>query len=366
MAFEDWEFPNGTPDFPFRSQVLEYLEGYGQSVRHLIVFNRKVERVEKQKGKWVLHIRNVTESDPELTVESFDAVAVASGISFIPKLGVDAGHYDVPFIPFYPGINQFPATNITHSKYFRNASTFRDKRVLLVGNGSSGADLGNQLVDHASAVFRSIRSKAPAMLYTDPRVRDVAPLKSFDTAAVELEDGTILDEIDAIIFCTGYLYSFPMFSRKLGFISEDGSYVHHLFQQTFYAEDPSLVFLGMPRQILPFPTFQNQAILVAKVWSRKLSLPNIAKMREDELERLEKKGFVGSKYHFYPFPEDVELAEGWRRWIEEDKSDGWERTMKPWRWTEERLELRRNASELKERFMEQRHNGKRKHNLIQT
>jgi cation diffusion facilitator CzcD-associated flavoprotein CzcO len=83
MAFEEVEFPTGTPDFPFRSQVLEYLNGYAQSVRHLIVFNKKVERIEKQNGKWALHIRNTRDFDGELAVESFDAVAVASGISFI-------------------------------------------------------------------------------------------------------------------------------------------------------------------------------------------------------------------------------------------------------------------------------------------
>jgi cation diffusion facilitator CzcD-associated flavoprotein CzcO len=357
MAFEGREFPAGTPDFPFRSQVLEYLNGYAQSVRHLIVFNKKVERVEKQNGKWVLRIRDMREIDGEVAVESFDAVAVASGISFLLKF-VDSGHYDVPYIPFYPGIDQFPAPKLTHSKYFRHASDFEGKRVLLIGNGSSGTDLGNQLVTNASAVFRSIRSKAPTVQYTDPRVRDVAPVKKFDGTAVELVDGTIFEKIDATIFCTGYLYSFPMFSKKQGFISEDGSYVHHLFQQTFYAEDPSLVFLGMPRQILPFPTFQNQAILVAKVWSGKLSLPTITKMRDDELERLEKKAFDGSKYHSYPFPEDVELAEGWRCWIEQDKSDGWEKAMKPWRWTEERIKLRSNIKELKERFTEERRAGK--------
>jgi Flavin-binding monooxygenase-like len=233
--------------------------------------------------------------------------------------------------------------------------------VLLIGNGSSGTDLGNQLVNHASAVFRSIRSAAPLMLYSDPRVRDVSPLKCFNTTTIELEDGTILENIDSVIFCTGYLYAVPMFSRRYGFVSDTGEYIHHLFQQTFYTEDPSLVFLGMPRQILPFPTFQNQAILVAKVWDGKLCLPTVEEMRKDERDRLEKKGFDGTKYHFYPFPEDVELAEGWRRWIEEDKSEGWEESMRPWRWTEERVKIRTNAVELKERFMKERSEGKWDH-----
>lgn len=271
------------------------------------------------------------------------------------------GHYDVPYIPFYPGIGDFPANKITHAKYFRLPSAFRNKRVLLIGGGASSTDIGNQLLDHAYTVLRSVRSQPSPLLYTDPRVKDLAPLKRFTSKVVELVDGTILDNIDAVIFCTGYLYSFPMFSRQLGFISEDGLYVHHLFQQTFYAEDPSLVFLGMLKQIVPFPTFQNQAILVAKVWAGKLVLPSVETMRKDEIQRLEKKGFDGKKYHCCPFPEDVELAEGWRRWIEEDESEGWEMAMKPWHWTEERVNVRKGVLELRRQFFKEKQEGKWEH-----
>ena len=86
MAFEDREFPPGTPDFPFHSQVLDYLNDYAQSVRYLIAFNKKIDRVEKRNGKWVLHIRDLRQFDGEIAVQNFDAVAVASGIFFIMKL----------------------------------------------------------------------------------------------------------------------------------------------------------------------------------------------------------------------------------------------------------------------------------------
>ena len=56
-----------------------------------------------------------------------------------------------------------------------------------------------------------------------------------------------------------YLYSLPMFPKESGFITDDGLYVHHLNQQTFYCEDPTLVFMGLPKQVIPFPTFQKTA-----------------------------------------------------------------------------------------------------------
>jgi len=80
MIFEGCEFPSGTPDFPFHTQVLAYLNGYAESIRHLIAFNKKIERVDKKDGKWILHIRDMINLDAEMTLEKFDAVAVASGI----------------------------------------------------------------------------------------------------------------------------------------------------------------------------------------------------------------------------------------------------------------------------------------------
>jgi hypothetical protein len=225
--------------------------------------------------------------------------------------------------------------------------------VLLVGNGPSGADLANQLLHYSHSVRRSVRSKPNPFAVTNPKVKDVAPLERFTRNSIELVDGTILSDIDVVVFCTGYLYSLPMFPKEAGFITEDGLYVHQLYGQTFYVEDPTLVFMGLPKQVIPFPTFQNQAIVVAKVWAGNLSLPSQTVMRKEEFARLEKKGFDGAKYHSFGFPEDIELAEHWRKWAEEDKSEGWDKSMKPWHWTKERLEYRKRIPEIKSAFLKE-------------
>src|SRR5579859_3168600 len=271
------------------------------------------------------------------------------------------GHYDIPFIPEIPGIETFPRNKITHAKYFRHPNTYRDQTLLLVGNGPSGADLANQLLHYANSIQRSVRSEPHTLAVTNPRVRDILPIKCFHSDSIELLDGTILSDIDKVIFCTGYLYSLSMFPKESGFITPDGMYVHRLYDQTFYCEDPTLVFLGLPKQVIPFPTFQNQAIVVAKVWARKLSLPSRDIMRKAEFERLKKKNFEGSKYHSFKFPEDVELAEHWRKWAEMDKSEGWEKRMKPWRWTEEKVEIRNSAPKGKVKFLEEIEGGKWDH-----
>jgi cation diffusion facilitator CzcD-associated flavoprotein CzcO len=356
MTFSDKEFPAGTTVFPFRTQILQYLQEYGEDIKDLVEFHREIERVEKN-GKWQLTIKDLTNPAKKPWIESFDAVAVASGTLPVEKLTV--GHYDNPFIPAIPGIETFPADKITHAKYFRHPSDYKGKNILIIGNGPSGADLANQLLHHAKSVFRSVRSEANAVAVVNPLVKDSAPIKRFTHNTVELIDGTVCTDIDVVIFCTGYLYSFPMFPKKMGFITPDGFYVHHLYSQTFYTEDPTLVFLGLPKQVIPFPTFQNQAIVVAKIWAQKLTLPPIEVMRKEETERLEFKEFQPGKYHTFKPPEDMELAETWRRWIERDKSSPM--TMKPWCWTEERVAYRRRAPEFKAEFLREIDAGKWDH-----
>jgi cation diffusion facilitator CzcD-associated flavoprotein CzcO len=349
MTFAEKDFPQGTPAFPFRTQILQYLKEYGKDVKNLVELNKEVITVEKQ-GRWCLTIRDSREKS-RVAVEQFDAVAVAAGMAAIDCLIV--GHYDIPLIPNISGIETFPKGKISHAKYFRHPSSYRDKNILLVGNGPSGADLSNQILQYAHLVRRSVRSEANSLAVTNPKVRDVAALKHFTKDSIELVDGTKLEDIDNVIFCTGYLYSLSMFPKEAGFITSDGSYVHKLYQQTFYVEDPSLVFMGLPKQVIPFPTFQNQAIVVAKVWAQKLSLPSREVMRQDEFARLEKKGFEPTKYHSFKFPEDVELAENWRLWAEQDKSEGWEKSMKPWHWTEERIAYRKRTPEIKGAFLKE-------------
>src|ERR1700731_3348556 len=94
-----------------------------------------------------------------------------------PSSWLSLGHYDIPLIPDIPGIDQFPRDKITHAKYFRHPSTYQDQKVLLVGNGPSGADLANQLLHYAHSVQRSIRSDPNPLAVTNPRVRDILSIK---------------------------------------------------------------------------------------------------------------------------------------------------------------------------------------------
>lgn len=78
MTYAEKPFPPDSPAFPFRTQILKYLQEYGEEIRHLVKFNTEVLNVEKQ-GKWCLTIRDLLYTTKKPWIEKFDAVAVASG-----------------------------------------------------------------------------------------------------------------------------------------------------------------------------------------------------------------------------------------------------------------------------------------------
>jgi hypothetical protein len=98
------------------------------------------------------------------------------------------------------------------------------------------------------------------------------------------------------------------------------------------------------------------------VWANKFRLPSVEEMRLDEARRLEK--YKGKEYHFFKFPEDVEIAERWRGHIESDKSEGWAKCMKPWVWTKERVDYRAGVIEVRKKFQEELAGGKWDHIFV--
>ena len=87
MTFSEKDFPKDTTIFPFRTQILRYLKEYGKDVKDLVELNKEVVRIEKQ-GKWCLTIRDSRENS-RVSVEQFDAVAVATGTTAIDCLIVN-------------------------------------------------------------------------------------------------------------------------------------------------------------------------------------------------------------------------------------------------------------------------------------
>ena len=85
-----------------------------------ITFKTVVRSVQfsEETEKFTVTVESLTEKKV-LPAEEFDYVMAASG------------HYSVPFVPEYPGVEKFPG-RVMHSHDFRDAKEFKGKTLLLV------------------------------------------------------------------------------------------------------------------------------------------------------------------------------------------------------------------------------------------
>ena len=332
MIFSDTPLPPTSPVFPRREVVLKYIEGYAQDIKHLIKFHNQIENVslevsESGQDVWCLRSRDLLTS--KCSEIPYDAVAICSG------------HYTVPYIPSIPGIEQFHATNpniITHSRHFRDPSQFSNKKVLVVGNAASGVDIANQISNFSlKPVLNSHRSISmfppKTSVESVPEIAEFLPVSSESSRAVRLIDDRIEKEIDAVLFCTGYLYSYPFLkSLPTRLVSSDGFRLHNTYQHIFYTPHPTLSFLSLPMKVLPFPLAEAQAAVIARVWSGRIQLPSQSSMVSWERARIEDQG-DGKAFHQMNYPQDFiyqnelidwaaqtsdEVGKTARRWGERD------------------------------------------------
>ena len=282
MGFADKEFPLNSALYPPREEVSKYLEEYAEDVRHLISFHNQVQDVRfigtPFQDLWLVITQDLLTGDEFHT--EFDAVVICSG------------HYDLPYIPDVHGIanwNKAFPDSISHSKLYRHSSSFTGKKVIIVGNSASGMDIANQIAQvSATPLLVSQRSESwltgsnskseESRLTVLPQIVEyLDPTKH--NRAVRFADGRVESDIDKILYCTGYLYSFPFLSDFLKEIIEDGTRVYDIYKFIFFMKHPSLAFVGLPIRILPFPLAEAQAAVIAKVFSEQLSLPSLADMR---------------------------------------------------------------------------------------
>ena len=304
---------------PTREFVVRYLETYSEDVRGHVRFETEVTRVELDsrgvQDQWSVQARDLRSKN--LTTSVYDAVVVANG------------HFNVPTLPRIPGLtawnDAFPGI-ITHSKHYRNARHFHGKRVLIIGASASGTDLASQISCVARLpVYISQRSASPQSYPADYKkaVPEIAEFLSPSDCSkgVRFVDGTVVDNIDAVVFCTGYYYSCPFLKDLKPAVITTGDRVENLYQHLFCIPHPSLTFLGLPSRILPFRTFEAQAAVVTRVWTGRLDLPSADRMYAWEAERVAKSG-SGRSFHVLPFPQDMDYIEDMVTWASSARDAG--------------------------------------------
>lgn len=120
MNYSDQRFPEGTALFPPHVQVKRYLEDYAQELKPLVSLSTQVQRV-----------RKITNGDKkQWQIELLDLGSHTTRISFFDAVVVASGHYNDPFIPDIPGLVNFAQAyqgSISHSKYYKSPTEYRNK-----------------------------------------------------------------------------------------------------------------------------------------------------------------------------------------------------------------------------------------------
>ncbi|KAE9364615.1 flavin dependent monooxygenase-like protein [Stipitochalara longipes BDJ] len=343
MQYSDQAFLSESLLFPSREDVQDYLIRYSQDVRHLIMFSTQVEDVslsqDDDQDRWHLTARSTTTS--KLMKNEYDAVVVANG------------HYSVPFIPSVPGIEEFQANHpsiISHSKNYRSPKSFENKKVIVVGGGASGLDIGNQIsVVCAKPLLNSIRSEEPLKLGKEVK-EEVLPIAEYlvEERGVRFEDGRIEKDVDAILYCTGYLYAYPFLRSLDPPIVTTGRRVIGLYKQMFHTSHPTLAFTALSQKVIPFPLSEGQAAVIAKVWSNKLFLPEESAMKAWEKEKLEELGDTRN-FHILGFPRDADYINELHDWAGRAENGF---AKEPPRWDEQQRHTRSIFVDIRKRFVE--------------
>ena len=173
-------------------------------------------------------------------------------------------------------------------------------------------------MDHSSKHPLLISSKSESYLQsgsTPSNQLDKPPISKFipDNRTVEFEDGSRESGVDAVVYCTGYFYSFPFISNLNPPLTTTGERVETLYHHLFYHPSPTLALPVLNQKVIPFPFAEAQASVIARVFSGRLQLPSQKEMEEWEKREVEEKG-DGRGFHVLKFPKDGECINMMHDW----------------------------------------------------
>ncbi len=302
LAFEDFPVPAAWPDFPSHAELLEYFKDYVAhfGLRETITFNTAVEAaVRAADGTW-----RVTLSTGETRL--YDVLFVCNG-----------HHWD-PRLPEYPGAFDGPAFHAHAYADPFSPVDMRGKTIVVVGMGNSAMDIASELSQRpiAKALWVAARrgvwvlpkymngrpadkSALPAWMprklgqslaraaikkalgrmedYGLPKpdhepleahpsvsgefltragcgdIKFKPNIKALEGRRVRFEDDSV-EDVDVIIYATGYRISFPFFSDPA--LLPDSESRFPLFKRMMKPGIDNLFFMGLAQ---PLPTLVNFA-----------------------------------------------------------------------------------------------------------
>uniref|UniRef100_A0A914XW98 Flavin-containing monooxygenase n=1 Tax=Panagrolaimus superbus TaxID=310955 RepID=A0A914XW98_9BILA len=284
MRFEDFPFPDTEQSFVDHFTVLKYLNNYASTIKEHIQFDTKVIKVERSFNNKEWNV--ITESKNQTNNAIFDVVFVCNG------------HFSNPRLPNWA--KNLKISTI-HSHDYRKAKNYEDKIVAIIGAGASGIDIGIQVGKCAKKVYLCHQNYKITKIQLPKTIEIVAGVTNATENSLILTDGTILLDVEAVIFCTGYRYSYPFFDKSIIQTRENNSYVSSLFAHVAHIQYPdSLFFIGLNHVVVPFILFDYQvglALALINGKAKEIGMEKIEGWEAQRLKMLADDGIEAKRYH---------------------------------------------------------------------
>ncbi|UZJ55741.1 hypothetical protein CBS101457_005061 [Exobasidium rhododendri] len=199
--------------FPTLAETQDYLQLIARPLRRHIQCNIECLDVRELPGKteednrWAVRVRDWSEGIGVEATRYYDAVVLTVGWT------------DVPAYPAVPGLEEARSLGLVeHCKWYRGPEGYgSDSRIVVVGNANSGNDVAAQLASlreegRHEPIYRVVRHKAWEYIVSlpDPLIKDVPPIESIAVDSgggkvhVTLVNGSVISDVDRIIFASGY------------------------------------------------------------------------------------------------------------------------------------------------------------------
>jgi len=363
MAYKTYPMPDDYPDYPNHFQIARYFDDYVDhfGLREKIRFRTEVKSVVPVDGEWEV---TVEDAAGESEAHRYRAVLVANGHHWDPRWPE----------PAFPGSDRFEGEQIHVHHYREpevlrdkrvlvlgignsatdiavEASRIADKTFLAMRRGAYVMPkyLNGKPTDEAASklltlmplpVQRFVLSRmlgltagdmtAYGLPKPDHKLLEAHPTVSAELLSrlghgdievkpnldrfnggrtVRFVDGSE-EEIDLVVYCTGYRITFPFFDEEL--VSAKDNRLA-LYRRVVSVEHPGLYFIGLIQPLgAIMPLAEAQAEWVADLLSGRGTLPSPSEMRDEiaEADKKLKRRYVASKRHtiqvdFQPYLREI-------------------------------------------------------------